>query len=149
MYSRTAASGKKRHEFNISARFFSLEILQHEQLLDHFSLTGFANLAGQEHLVHNCVDFVKVEHQVQLADVVEVLVEHFDKVVDGLQIGQVVVADVDANAKVEAGVASVHDLEVTELDKVGVLGVAHRHHGVDLLDQLLLLIVIELHVPFC
>lgn len=34
------------------------------------------------------------------------------------------------------------------LDKVGVFGIPDRDHSVDFLDQLLFLIVIELHVPF-
>lgn len=34
---------------------------------------------------------------------------------DGLQVGQVVVVDVHADAEVEAGIASVNDLEVPEL----------------------------------
>lgn len=33
------------------------------------------------------------------------------------------------------------------LHEVGVLRVSHRDHGVHLLDELLLLVVIELHVP--
>lgn len=37
------------------------------------------------------------------------------EVVDGLQVGQVVVGDVDADAEVEAGIAAVDDLEVAEL----------------------------------
>lgn len=36
---------------------------------------------------------------------------------------------------------------VSHLHKVGVLGIPDGDHGVHLLDQLLLLIVIELHVP--
>jgi len=73
--------------------------------------------------------------------------EHLDEVMDGLEVAEVVVVDVDTDAKVEAGVAAVDDLEVAELDKVGVLGVADRHHGVHLLDQLLLLVVVKVHVP--
>lgn len=66
---------------------------------------------------------------------------------DGLEIGQIVVVDIHADAEVEASVASVDDLEVPELHKVGVLGIPDGDHGVHLLDQLLLLVVIELHVP--
>lgn len=33
------------------------------------------------------------------------------------------------------------------LNKVGVLGIPDRHHSVDFLDQLLLLVVVKLHVP--
>lgn len=40
---------------------------------------------------------------------------HLHEVVDGLQVGQVVVVHVHADAEVEAGVASVNDLEVPEL----------------------------------
>ena len=34
-----------------------------------------------------------------------------------------------------------------DLDEVGVLGIAHGDDGVNLLDELLLLVVVELHVP--
>lgn len=110
----------------------------------------------------------------------EVLVEHLDKVVDGLQVAQVVVVHVHADAEVQARVPTVDYLEVAELDartttekgrkwgldkqagrvfclslprrlyldKVGVFGVAHRDQGVHLLDQLLLLVVVKVHVPF-
>lgn len=40
---------------------------------------------------------------------------HLHEVVDGLQVGQVVVIDVHADAEVEASVASVNDLKVPEL----------------------------------
>jgi hypothetical protein len=40
---------------------------------------------------------------------------HFYEVVDGLEIGQIVVVDIHADAEVEASVASVDDLEVPEL----------------------------------
>ena len=36
----------------------------------------------------------------------------------------------------------------TNRHKVGVLGVAHGHYGVDLLNQLLLFLILKLHVPF-
>ena len=58
----------------------------------------------------------------------EVLVQHLDKVVYGLEVVQVVVAHVNADAEVEAGVAAVDDLEVAELDKVGVLLVTNCHN---------------------
>lgn len=47
----------------------------------------------------------------------EVFVQHFDEIVDRLQVAQVVVVDVDADAEVETGVPAVHDFEVTELLK--------------------------------
>ena len=117
-------------------------------MFEDLGLTGFPDFAGEEHLVDDGIDFVEVENQVQFADVVEILVEDFDEVVDGLEIHEVVVADVDADAKVESRVSSVHDLEVSKLDEVGVFGVADGDAGVHLLDQFLLFVVVEIHVPF-
>lgn len=45
----------------------------------------------------------------------EELVEHLDEIVDRLEIIKIIIIDVDAHAEIEARVASVHDLEVTEL----------------------------------
>lgn len=47
----------------------------------------------------------------------EILVEHFDEIVNRLQVAQVVVVDVDADAEVETRIATVHDFEVAELRK--------------------------------
>jgi len=45
----------------------------------------------------------------------EVFVQHLHEVVDGLQIAQIVVVHVHADAEVEARIASVDDLEIAEL----------------------------------
>ena len=50
---------------------------------------------------------------------------YLDKIVNGLQVEEVVVRYVDADAKVETGVAPVDDLVVAKLHKIGVLGVSH------------------------
>jgi hypothetical protein len=78
---------------------------------------------------------------------VEVFVENFDKVVDGFQVIQVVIHDVDTNAEVETGVSSVDNLEISEFNKIGVLGIAHCDHSMHLLNQLLLLVVVKVHIP--
>lgn len=49
---------------------------KHEQLFEHLCLWRFTDLAGKEHLVDDCVHFVEVEHQIELAHIVEVLVEN-------------------------------------------------------------------------
>ena len=110
-------------------------------------MTRLPDLAGQKHFVDDGIDFVEIENQVQLADVVEVFVEDFDEVVDRLEIHEIIVADVDADAEIESRVPPVDDLEVSKLDEVGVFGVSDRDAGVDLLDQLLLFVVVEIHVP--
>lgn len=116
-------------------------------MLQDFRLAGFADLPGQKHLVDDTVNLIEVEHQIQFANIVEVFVQHFYKVVYRLEISQVVVAHVHADAEVEAGVAPVDDLEVSELHEIRVLGVPDSHHGVDLFDQFLLLVIVEVHVP--
>jgi hypothetical protein len=45
-----------------------------------------------------------------------------------LKIVEVVVANIDTYAEVEAGVSAVDDLEVSELHKVCVLGIPHSDH---------------------
>ena len=111
-------------------------------------MTRLPDFAGQKHFVDDRVDFVEIENQVQFADVVEILVEDFDEVVNRLQIHEIVVAHVDADAKVESGVSPINDLEIAKLDEVGVFGVSDRDAGVDFFDQLLLFVVVEIHVPF-
>ena len=60
-------------------------------------------------------DLVEVEHQIQLADVAEVMVQDLHKQVDGLQVGQLIVCDVHAQAEVEARIPPVDDLVGLEL----------------------------------
>ena len=102
-------------------------------------------------------------------------VEYFDKVVDCFEIGQVVVIEVNTDTEIEASIATIHYLEVTELydicvwggggyrgtikkkldvhrtstysDKVCVLCIPDGDNGVNLFNQLLLLIVLKVHVP--
>ena len=106
------------------------------------------DLAGEEYLVKDSVDLVKVEYEVELADVAEEGVEDLDEEVDGLEVGELVVVCVDAGAEEEAGVAAVDDLVVAELDKVGlVLLVAGRDEAVDLALELDLFVVAVGGVP--
>lgn len=111
-------------------------------------LARLLNLAGEKDLVENGVDLVKVEDEVELRDVAEEGVEDLDEEVDGLEVGELVVVCVDADAEEEAGVAAVDDLVVAELDKVGlVFLVAGRDEAVDLALELDLFLVAEGGVP--
>ena len=47
----------------------------------------------------------------------EVLVEHLDEVVDGLEISQVIIADVHADTEVQPRIPPVHDLKVPKLKR--------------------------------
>jgi len=93
-------------------------------LFEDFGLTRFSEFTRQKHLVNDGVDFVEIEHKVELTYVFEIFVQNLDKVMNGFKIEEIVVGDIDANAKIETRVASVDDLEVPELDKVCVLRIA-------------------------
>lgn len=63
----------------------------------------------------NVLYLVKVKDEIEFADVSKEGIEDFDKEVDGLEVGEFVVVGVDAQAKEESRIATVHDLEVAEL----------------------------------
>lgn len=109
----------------------------------------FFNLASEEDLVEDGIDLVEVEDEIELADVAKEGVEDLDEEVNGLEVGELVVVCVHADAKEEAGVAAVDDFVVAKLDKVGlVFLVAGRHEAVDLAFELDLFFVAKGRVPF-
>ena len=59
----------------------------------------------------------KVEHQVELPDIAEELIQYLHKVVDGLEIAKAVVLEVQTEAEVQTSISSVDNLEVTVLVK--------------------------------
>ena len=76
---------------------------------------------GEEDLVKEPVGLVEMEHEVELADVAEVLVKHLHEVVDHIERQQLVVGAVDGANKVQARVALVHKLEVRPVQEVAKL----------------------------
>lgn len=58
---------------------------------------------------------IKIKNKVQFTDVVEVFVEDLHKVMNSLQIDEVVVCNVHTYAEVEARISSVDYFEVSEL----------------------------------
>lgn len=127
----------------------SLQLIQVFQPRQHNLLTRLLNLARQKDLVEDGVHLVKVEDEVELADVAEEGVEHLDEEVDGLEEGELVVVCVDASAEEEARIAAVDNLVVAELDKVGlVLLVARGDEAVDFTLELDLFVVAVGGVPF-
>ena len=67
------------------------------------------------HTQYRSTHLVEVEHQVELTDVAEELIQYLHKVVDGLKIAEVVVLKVKTEAEVQTSISSVDNLEVTEL----------------------------------
>lgn len=45
----------------------------------------------------------------------EVLVQHFDEVMNGFQITEIVIVDIDTNAEIESSVTTINDLKVPKL----------------------------------
>jgi hypothetical protein len=52
---------------------------------------AFHELAGGEHFVENLVDFVEIKHQIQLAHIAKVGVQHLDKQVNRFQISTIII----------------------------------------------------------
>ena len=71
---------------------------------------------SQEYLSTQSIHYlVEIEDEVKLTDIVEELIQHLYKVVNGLKVSQVVVAHINTDTEIEPCIASVHDLEVPEL----------------------------------
>ena len=71
---------------------------------------------------------VEVEHQVQLAHVAEVVIQDLHKQVDALQVGQLVVGHVHAEAKVQPRIAAVDHLVGLELRTARLRSRHSRQH---------------------
>ena len=71
-----------------------------------------AYLPVRNHLVENHVRAIDVEHDVELANVLEILIERFDDVVYEFQDGELVLFAVDAEDEVERRVLAIDDLHV-------------------------------------
>jgi len=78
----------------------------------------------------------------------EVFVQNLYKIMDSFQVKQVVVGHINTNAEIEASVSPIYDLEISEFNKICVLGIANCDEGVNLLDKLLLLFCFKIGVPF-
>ena len=91
-------------------------------------MTCFPDFTSQEHFINYSVDFIEVEHKIQLTDIVKILVENLDKVVNSFEVVEVIIIDINADAEVETGVSSVDNFKVSELHEVCVFGIPHRHN---------------------
>lgn len=58
---------------------------------------------------------VKVEDQIEFADVAKEGIQDLDKEVNSLKVGELVVVGINAQTKEQTGIATVDDLEVAEL----------------------------------
>jgi len=88
---------------------------------------------------------VEVENEVELANVPKESVQDLDEEVYGLQIGELVIIRIDADAEEETCISPINDPHTPELDKVGLmLLVARGDQAVDFaLEADLFLILIR------
>ena len=103
---------------SLSLPFLRLDLVQLCQPLQDHPLARLRDLPSGDKLVQNQVNAVEVEDQIKLADVAKVVIEHFDKEVDGLQESQLVIGRVAGDGEVEPGVAAIDDLEGLVLEVV-------------------------------
>ncbi len=79
----------------------------------------------------------------------EIFIQYFNKVVNSFQVAQIIVIDINTNAKVEACIPPVNDLEISELitiqiskvfwidkipcylNKIGMFGVSYSYNRMD------------------
>ena len=56
--------------------FNLIETIESGELFEDFLLRRFSNFSSQKRFVDNCVHFVKIENQVQFANIVKVFVQN-------------------------------------------------------------------------
>jgi len=61
---------------------------------------------------------VKVENQIEFADIAKESIQDLDKEVDCLKVGKLVVVGINAQTKEQTSIATVDDLEVAELRNI-------------------------------
>jgi hypothetical protein len=86
----------------------------------------------KEDFVHEPVGLVEVEHQIQLAHVAEVLIQHLHELMNHIQCHQLVIIIIYCCHKVEACIPLVHNFEVPPIDEVAQLREKVRNRHTDL-----------------
>lgn len=81
------------------------------------------NLPAPFHLItHPITHLVKVENKIQLAHIPKELIQHLDEEMNSLQVCELIVVSVHANAEEQPSVSAVHDLSAAaELDKIRLI----------------------------
>jgi len=78
---------------------------------------------------------------------VEVFIENLHEIVNGFEVEQVVVRDVNTDAEVQASVSPVYYFEIPEFYKVGMFGISNCNYGMNLFNKFLLLFILKVNVP--
>ena len=120
-----------------------LDLLQFVQPFHDLFLARLLDLPREDEFVDDLVHFVKVEDEVELAHVAEVVVQDLDEEVDRLEERELVVVDVDAELEEQPGVPPVDDLVRAKLGEICKLWISVDDEAVNLELELVLLVVVH------
>lgn len=109
-----------------------LQLLQHLDSIQYLLLARLFNLTRQNVFIQDGVHTIEVEDNVQLANIGKVRIQKLDEEMDGFQVAQLVVGNVDGNGKEKTGVSSVDELVGGIFDEIGILFVPGGDQPVDL-----------------
>ena len=59
--------------------------------------------------------FIKIKHQIELTNIMEIFIQDFNKIVYGFEIVEVIIHDIDTNTKIQSCISTVHNFKVSEL----------------------------------
>jgi len=88
----------------------SLQLIQVFQSRQDDLFTRLFNLSSEKDFIEYSIDLVEVEDEIQLANIAEELVQHFDEEMYSLEIGEFVVVRVDTDTEEQARVPPVDNL---------------------------------------
>lgn len=114
-------------------------------------LRCFLNFPRKKELVHYVVHFAKVEHQVELAHISKIQVQHLNEKVDRFEIAELIVSQIHAKREKKARVAPINHFVCVFIDnvfhKIRELCVPRRHDAVHLLLYPPLFAILHGNVP--
>ena len=110
-----------------------------QSIQNHF-LAGFLHFSSQNEFVEDEIDFMKVEDEVQLADILKEMVQNLHEEMNRLQQCELVIGDITADGEEESSIALVYDLVCAEFGKVCArLGVPRDDEAMDFVFEFVFL----------
>lgn len=112
----------------------SIQLVQMLQSCQNNLFTGLLDFTRQEDFIQDSVYLVKVEDQIQLANIPKEGIQHLYKEMYCLQICQLIIIRIHTGTEEETRIAAVDDLRgIPELDEVGlVLLISRGDEAMDL-----------------
>jgi hypothetical protein len=97
--------------------------------LEYLLFACLHQVTPYDHFLQYEVCLVKVENQIELAHVPEVLVKYFDKVMDHIEYNQFIVIFLNARGEIQTSIALKHDLIVSPLKKMREATTSPNYHA--------------------